>query len=130
MLTRILEAALASIDDGLLVLDTRGVLLFANASAARLLGGDAKTPGLWPAGPLSAYSEDGLRQLPAEELPAWRALRGETVRDVPLRLVNEQLPHGADLLVSAHPLLDQEDHVNGVVLVVKDATYDRRTAQE
>ncbi|HMJ15434.1 MAG TPA: PAS domain-containing protein, partial [Polyangiaceae bacterium] len=130
MLTRILETALTSIGDGLLVMDSAGNALFANAAAQRLLGADPRTCGLWPDGPLGALAEDGQRRLSAEELPTWRALRGETVRDVPLLLHNDQLPSGADLLVSGSPFLDEGGAVQAIVLIVKDRTFDRRTARE
>ena len=50
MFTRILEAALASIGDGVLVINAQGAVLFANSAARRLLGEEPRTCGLWPEG--------------------------------------------------------------------------------
>jgi PAS domain S-box-containing protein len=130
MFTRILEAALASIGDGVLVTNPEGAVLFANSAARRLLGANAKASGLWPDGSPGAYAEEAGPPLTREELPTSRALRGDAARDVPLFLRNAQLPNGAHVLVSAHPVLDQRQELRAVVLVVKDVTADRLTAQE
>ncbi|HEY6561998.1 MAG TPA: PAS domain-containing protein [Polyangiaceae bacterium] len=130
MFTRILEAALARIGDGVLVINPVGTPLFANDTAHRLLGRDPKACGLWPEGLLGAHSEDGQRALSIEELPTWQALRGEPVHDAPVLLRNAQLPEGAHLLVSAVPVLDDGCAVEAVVLVVRDVTSGRRTEEE
>ncbi|HXL15553.1 MAG TPA: response regulator, partial [Methylomirabilota bacterium] len=80
---RFLNAMLESLDAGIVACDAAGVLTMFNRAAREILGlaGAAIPPEKW-AEHYSLYHADGKRLLEKEELPLYRALCGERVRDV------------------------------------------------
>ncbi len=90
----VLAAAVEAIDEGVLVQDTNGVIVRANASALVMLG--ATIEGAAPAGEQlgewRTVREDGS-PFPADERPGRRSLAaGEPVRDVVMGLVHDDGP--------------------------------------
>jgi len=126
---RFLEAALSSVADGIVVVDSEGLLVFANEASRRLT---QRTPS--PHRPVAEQAADAnLRHLDGrpvkpEETPLGRALRGETVVDCLLVLGR---PDGTDACISAtaSPVRDARGSAIGAVVVFRDVTTQRR-AQE
>src|SRR3954466_4562641 len=120
--------------EGVLVVDTGTRVVLANEAAARLFG---VAVGDLVGRPLSGVPVDLLddrgRLLEADRLPLARALRGEEVRAVVVRLVRRD---GTLLWVEAQasPLLDEEGGLYGAVASYDDVTLrveqDRRTRLE
>jgi diguanylate cyclase (GGDEF)-like protein/PAS domain S-box-containing protein len=120
--------------EGVLVVDTDTRVVLANEAAARLFG---VAVGDLVGRPLSGVPVDLLddsgRLLDASQLPLARALTGEEVRSVVVRLVRGD---GTLLWIEAHanPLVDEDGELYGAVASYDDVTLrveeDRRTRQE
>jgi diguanylate cyclase (GGDEF)-like protein/PAS domain S-box-containing protein len=120
--------------EGVMVVDTQTRVVLINDAAARLFGvAVSEIAGR----PLSAVPVDLLddhgRLLDSGSLPLARALRGEEVRSVVVRLVRRD---GTLLWVEAHasPLIDEDGELYGAVASYDDVTLrveeDRRTRHE
>lgn len=121
---------LESLSDGVIVADRQGRVLFANRAAATVSG--TNRPNLSPSEWSDAHGFflPGSKQpFPPEDLPLARAIRGETVDDVELRVCNQQVPEGMDVSVRGGPLLDTRGQVRGGVVVFRDITQ-RKTVEE
>lgn len=121
-----LEHALAAMRDGVMIFDDRGRVAHANpaalAYAARsALSRDTKR---WPE-EHGLFLADQKTPYPADALPVWRVLRGETVHDVELFVQNPRVVAGAYVLVSGSPLRSPDGTVRGAVLVFRDVTERR-----
>jgi len=120
--------------EGVMVVDTDARVVLANEAAARLFGVAVNE---LVGRPLSAVPVDLLddrgRLLDADCLPLTRALHGEEVRSVVVRLVRRD---GTLLWIEAHanPLVDDEGGVYGAVASYDDVTLrveeDRRNRHE
>lgn len=117
-----LDAALGSIEDGLVIYDTAGRVIRTNAAADKILRYASEESGLAiperiPA--LGVEKPDGTPFTP-EETPAARALQGEAVSGV-IMVVNR--PHGTIWTsVSAAPIRTEGGEISGVVVVFTDIT--------
>jgi PAS domain S-box-containing protein len=127
---RLLEAVFAGIQDGITLQDRSGKLIFANASAARLIGFPT------PAALLSAsvrdiiarfelYDEDG-EPFPPERLPARAVLAGKPSPE-PVLVRYRLPPSGAWKWssVQAYPLTDDAGKVVQAINVFRDVTAER-----
>jgi signal transduction histidine kinase len=117
-----LEAAVASVPDGIVRYAADGAIVMMNAGARRLLAYDERTLRLpvdarWAA--LDARGMDG-RPLDPKENPVSRALRGDVVQGVPLVM------HPGGTLrwvsVSAAPVRGAGGAVEGAIAVFTDVT--------
>lgn len=120
-----LEATIRQMADGLIIFDASGQVSKINPVGRRLLG-----RGVINQVDPSQYSElydiytpEGERYDP-DELPAARALRGETVVGAQL-LVRRPNGEEAIISVSASPLTDSKGSINGVVAVMRDVTQEK-----
>ena len=71
------------------------------------------------------YQPNGLTPLKAEEVPLYRALHGEEVRDVEMVIA----PKGREprrLLASGRPLIDKHGDNLGAVVAMRDITLTRK----
>jgi len=119
-----LEAALASMTNGVIILSSEGDIVRMNDAASRILG---YTLEQWrrftPAERVDlarVESPDG-RSLSVEEIPAQRALRGEVVRDFRLRI---HRPDGRTVWIwtAASPIIAADGRTLGVVVSLTDVT--------
>ncbi|TFD71374.1 sensor histidine kinase [Cryobacterium gelidum] len=74
---------------------------------------------------IDAYHEDQVTPLAEQDRPFRRAMRGETVDRVTVWL-GEQGKQQTAVLVSARPILDENNNYDGGVLVVRDVTAELR----
>ncbi len=126
-----LDAALGSSPDGMIIYDRQGGIVRLNPSAEAILG---LSPGEWSK-PLAervqierVESPEG-GPLAAEELPAVRALRGETVRGTVL-VLNPPGGRRRWVAVSAAPVGDEEGNLLGAVLTLTDISLQRQRQEE
>jgi PAS domain S-box-containing protein len=123
-----MSTVVASVSEGITVVNARGDMLVANDAARLSLGYDSvdSIPGKFPS--LQGYTVNGA-EIAAADRPSHRALRGETVRDQDIVLLS---PDGADriLSVSAAPMPPDEGGVARAVMVFRDVTDDRRQRDE
>jgi len=125
-----LRSVLRSVSDGVLVADSEGRFLFANQAAQRIVGTGPYEPDprRWSEA-FGVYLPDAQTLCPPEQLPLWRAIRGEEVEQVDLFVRNPNLPEGIWLSVSGAPLLDEDGSLRGGVVAFRDVTARRRSEE-
>jgi signal transduction histidine kinase len=122
----LLGAVMASLGDGVGVVDADGAFLLHNPAAQALLGvrDDVAGPGDWQEH-YGLYRPDGRTPFPMDELPLIRALSGESCDGVEMVVRNRQRPEGILLSVDGRPL-DPSAGQHGAVAVFHDITELRR----
>ncbi len=119
-----LEAALASMANGVMILDSEGKLVRMNDAASRILGYTAKEFARLTlserATVIHMESPEG-RPLRTEEIPGRRALEGEVVRDFRMRV---RRPDGSAIWIwtAASPIIAADGSTLGVVISMTDMT--------
>ncbi|HLM55057.1 MAG TPA: PAS domain S-box protein, partial [Pyrinomonadaceae bacterium] len=124
-----INALLENVEDSIVACDSRGVLTVFN-HAARKLHGLTERP--LPADDWSEYYDlylpDGKTRMKKEEVPLFRALRGERVRDAEMVVA----PKGGTpraVIASGAAIYSPEGEKLGAVVVMRDFT-ERKRAQE
>jgi PAS domain S-box-containing protein len=119
---RLLRVVVENVQEGVIVLDAAGRVARANAAAERLFGGPLAGLSLDRWGARDLWFRDGRSPCPPEELPAARALRGETVAEAELFVRPASRPEGAWLGVRADPLPGEDGTPAGAVVLVREGT--------
>jgi PAS domain S-box-containing protein len=125
-----LEALLENLSDGIVACDANGTLTLFNAASQRFHG--------LPAEPLPAerwaehydlYDADHATPLRQEDIPLFRALKGEQVRGTKMRIVPKQ--GKARILISnGAPILHPDGHQLGAVVAMRDITEQEQADAE
>ena len=123
------DALLENVEDAIVACDAAGVLTVFNHAARTLHGLDERpiTADHW-ADYYELYRPDGRTRMRKEEVPLYRALQGERVRDVEMVVA----PRGGApraLLASGGAIYGPGGEKLGAVVVMRDFT-ERREAQE
>lgn len=127
---RLLEAALSGLSDGVVICNSEGRLLHFNAAATAMFGAMTDDdPSKWPAH-YGIYYEDGGPIVPATELPLLRAMSGEIVNDVALFTRTPTRPEGTYVECSARPIYDENQILQGAVVVCRDVGLQRKAEAE
>jgi len=116
------EAILNSVDVGLLALDAQGRVHSMNPRHQRFM--ELAYPSGHDGSPDHkgyTYAADGFTELAREELPTWRAVHGETLRDY-LIWVGEDPALRRAFAVSVSPFFTPEGDFDGAVLAYHDVT--------
>lgn len=124
------RAVIESVNVGIIACDEKGVINFFNSAMQKMHGLPDRdvTPDLWPQY-FDLYQPDGKTLLKKEEVPLFRALQGETIRNQEILVLrNQQDP--IHLFVSGQPVVDQEGKKIGAVVVAHDVTEMKRTEQQ
>jgi len=127
---RLMNNILESLNDGVIVADRHGRILFANQVATAVSGTTRSdvSPSDWSE--QHGFFVPGTGQpFPPDELPLARAIRGETIDDVDLQVRNPQVPDGIQVSVRGGPMLDGRGLVRGGVVVFRDTTERKRTEE-
>jgi PAS domain S-box-containing protein len=123
-----LKAILASIGEGVIVADTDGRFLLYNPVAEMLTGMGATE------GPVSEWSqtygvfqpEDMTTLMPVEEMPLFKAIKGEKSNNVEMFIRNANVPEGRFLSSTGTPITDADGKLMGGVVVMRDVTEQRQ----
>ena len=125
--SRLMEAVLESISDGVIVADGDGQYVIYNRSARRIQGPPVSSHESGTASEeFGLYTPDQSTLVPADELPLPRALRNQATANKEIFIRNRHRPEGAWVQVSGNPLRDKSGTVRGGVIVIHDVTADRR----
>ena len=118
----LLGAIMASIGDGVGVVDANGAFLLHNPAAKALLGvaEDVDGPDDWQRH-YGLFRPDGRTPFPVDELPLVRGLRGESSDGVEILIRNSGRPDGILVSVDGRPL-DPSAGQPGAVAVFHDIT--------
>jgi PAS domain S-box-containing protein len=123
------NALLENVEDGIAACDARGVITVFNHAARELHG--------LPESPITAdrwaeyydlYLPDGKTLMKTEEIPLYRALQGERVRDVEM-VIAPKGGRARTVLASGAAIYDPGGGKLGAVVVMRDFT-ERKAAQE
>jgi signal transduction histidine kinase len=126
----LLSAIMASIGDGVGVVDGDGAFLLHNPAAKQLLGiaDDVDGPAGWQQH-YGMFRADGRTPFPVEEMPLVRGLQGEASNGVEMMIRNRTRPDGILISVDGRPL-DPSAGQHGAVAVFHDITELRRYEAE
>ncbi|MFO0889374.1 MAG: GAF domain-containing protein [Isosphaeraceae bacterium] len=124
--TRILRSVLDCMREGVVVADRESRLIVFNPAAERILGrsvapaeGDRWRP------EYGVYHADRATPYGHEDLPLSRAIRGESLDEVEVYIAHDRLRQGRWMLINARPLRDDQDTVQGGLVVFHDVTRRR-----
>lgn len=125
-----LRALLESLAEGIVACDATGTLNLFNDATTRVYGLPASPlpPDQWSAA-YRLYRPDGVTPLLLEDIPLYRALNGEAVRDEDFVLV----PHGKPrryVTVSGSTIYSPSGEKLGAVVAIHDLTAQRKAEQE
>jgi PAS domain S-box-containing protein len=128
--TRILNSILDGMGDGVVVVGRDGRTLLSNKEAGRVLGVPVRDVPAedWPEA-YGLYLADGTALLPLELNPLSRAIGGEPLVQLELRVKNSVVP-GAIVAITATPLRDPSGQVSGVIALLRDVTQRRNLEQQ
>jgi len=128
--TRILNSILDGMGDGVVVTSRDGRTLLRNKEASRLLGVAVRDvpADAWPEA-YGLYLSDGVTLLPAAQNPLRRAMAGEALVQMELRVRNPVVA-GAVVAVTVTPLKDPSGQVTGAIALLRDVTQQRSLEQQ
>jgi PAS domain S-box-containing protein len=120
--SKMLDAVLESMSDGLLAVDTNGKFLVFNRPAQEMLGdwrGDKFESWL---GDYKRFHLDGKTPIAAEELALPRALQGLETNDLNIVVRSPSRPEGFVVSVNGRPLRDDQGNIIAGITVVRDVS--------
>jgi len=120
---RMLRSVCVSMNDGVVVADRNGKFLLFNEAAEDMIGAGAMdvSPAEWSR-TYGCFLPDGVTPYPADQLPLWRALRGERVSEAEVLIRHPNRPTGVWLSISGAPLLGDDGSIDGGAIVIRDIT--------
>ncbi|MDJ0633060.1 MAG: PAS domain S-box protein [Xenococcaceae cyanobacterium MO_188.B29] len=124
-----LQALLDNLSDGIVACDSNGVLTLFNKATKEFHGLPQKAI---PAGEWAEYYDlylpDGKTIIPQEDIPLFRALQGESVRDVEMMIIPKQ---GTPRIIIANgdPIIDSQGNKIGAIAAMRDVT-ERKQAEQ
>ncbi|MEO1798856.1 MAG: PAS domain S-box protein [Cyanobacteria bacterium J06629_2] len=127
---KFLEALLDNLADGIVACDEGGILTLFNRATKEFHG--------LPPQPIPAddwaehydlYLPDGVTPMPREVIPLFRALQGESVRDVEMTIVPKQ-GQARVLLANGDPIIDSSGKKIGAIASMRDITKRRQAELE
>lgn len=120
-------AALESLDEGVIIVDASGAVVFHNSAATMIVGVGAPDPNVstW-AEQYGCFDADETTPMPTERLPIVRALGGEGVDEATVFVRNAARGEGIHFSVTARPIKGPDGAIRGAVAVFRDVTERRR----
>lgn len=127
---KLMGAVFEHIESSILVCSHDGNLTLLNKAATDLFGTNLTGIGCdeW-AKRLKLYREDGETPLNKEEMPLFRAWKGEKIKNIEVNFIPEE-GETRTLLVSGQPIYDQHGLNLGAVVALLDITDRKRTEVE
>ena len=123
-----LQALLDNLSDGIVACNADGVLTLFNKATKEFHGLPQKNiPANEWAEYYDLYLPDGKTIIPQNEIPLFRALQGESVRDVEMMIIpKEGKPR--ILIANGDPIIDSQGKKIGAIAAIRDIT-DRQQAE-
>ena len=128
--SELVNAVLAGMSDGCVVVNGRGEFEVFNRAAENIVGvgGLAIPPDEWTEA-YGLFHPDSEAHIATEDLPLARAMMGKRTAEMEILVRNEQRPHGVYLSVNGTPLPGEGDQPSGGVAVFRDVTRHRELEQ-
>jgi two-component system NtrC family sensor kinase len=126
--TRILRSILDCMGDGVVVADSQARFIVFNPAAERMLGHGRidKPPQEWSR-LYEVFLPDRMTPYPVEDLPLIRAINGESTDQAELYIAYPSRDDGTWILVTGRPVYDEDDELQGGVIVFHDITRRKRS---
>ncbi len=124
------QALLESLDEGIIACDAQGYLTLCNRTFRDFHGVDAHSvPAEEWSRNFDLYDADGVSPMEKEEIPLFRALQGELVKDVEMVIAPKD---GISRCVMANgrPIIDPNGNNIGAVVAMHDVTERRQIERE
>lgn len=123
-----LKATLNSLTDGVAACNAEGILTLFNPASQKLFGEQEPLKSQQWSQHYHLYYPDGKNYVRQEDLPLFRAYKGETMTDVELMVIP---PHQAPRLLSINgcPIIDANGAKLGAVVTIRDITESKQTEQ-
>ena len=125
---KFLQTLLDNLSDGIVSCDENGILTLFNRATQEFHGLPQQSipPNEW-AEHYDLYLPDGETPMTAEQIPLFRALEGESVRDVEMMIIPKQ-GKPRILLANGDPIVDRNGKKIGAIAAMRDIT-ERRQAE-
>ena len=125
-----LAAVLENLSDGVVACDAQGQLTLFNRATREFHGlPESRIPSEEWSDHYALYRPDGRTPLERAEVPLFRALQGEEVRDAEMVIAPRDLP-ARTLRASGRPLRAADGTIAGAVVVMRDVTNTRRLEEQ
>ena len=120
---KLLHTIFDSLSEDVVATNLDGDFLIANPIAQDIagMGPTEGIPEEWSE-TYGTFYPDGRTLYPSDELPLYKAMRGEATTDVKMVLRNQNRPDGVFINVSGRPLFDETETLIGGVIVMRDIT--------
>lgn len=119
----VLQAVLYSIGEGVIAIDAAGEPVVVNMAAMKILGmspADAALPLPKMVKKFKRYFVDGETEIPFDDLPLVRGLRGEPTINERMIVKSDAHPKGVLVSVTATPIMDDRGTIIGAVNVFRE----------
>jgi PAS domain S-box-containing protein len=125
-----LQALLDNLSDGIVSCDRDGVLTLFNQATKEFHGlPQQEIPSEEWAEYYNLYLPDGKTPMSQAEIPLFRALQGEYVRDVEMMIIPKQ-GQPRNLLTNGNPIIDQNGNPIGALIAMRDVTEFKKIEQD
>lgn len=127
---KFLETLLDNLSDGIIARDQAGVMTISNRAARDFCGlpSVAVSAADW-SNYCDVYLSDSETTIATEDNPLFRALQGESVKDVEMKFVPKQGKTRV-LLTNSDPIIDRQGNRIGAIASMRDITERRRVELE
>ena len=128
---KLLHAIFDNLSEGVVATNLEGDFLLANPIAQDIVGmGPTEgTPEDWSE-TYGTFYPDGTTLYPSDELPLYKAMRGEATTNVKLVTRNQNRPEGIFMNVSGRPLFNETGTLIGGVIAIRDITELERLTRQ
>ena len=121
---------LDNLSDGIVFCDRDGVITLFNSATRRFHGlpQQAIPPEQW-AEYYDLYLPDGETKMSKQDIPLFRALKGESVRDIEMMIIPKQ-GKARTLLANGDPVIDSNGEKIGAIVAMRDITERQQAEAE
>jgi len=127
---RFLTAILDNIQDGIVACNEKGILTLFNPATANFHGlPQENLPAEAWADHYNLYLADGKTSMTMDDIPLFRALKGEKVKNIEM-IIAPKSGKRRTLLATGQPLFDQDDNKIGAVVSIHDITEQKKAEAE
>lgn len=124
-----LKTLLDNLSDGIVACDEQGILTLFNRATKEFHGLPQEfIPASEWAEHYNLFFADGKTPMETEDIPLFRALQGESVRDVEMTIVPKN-GKPRNILANGDPIIDHQGKKIGAIAAMRDITERRQTQQ-
>ncbi|MBR9830953.1 PAS domain S-box protein [bacterium] len=129
-LKQVFDTLASCMTEALIVVNTKGQFVMVNLSAIEMFGLEEEPNKPEMAKYYGAFHLDEKTFYKKEELPSYRALNGENVKDEIIFIRNSKKPNGVYACANAKPILNSGKEIIGAVIVATNITEQKKRETE